>query len=67
MEYCISIAARTRIGYSPYSPPICITTSTKKTFDQYKIFYSTFSDEKFLQINHNGLKHRLQEIISQPW
>jgi len=27
MEYCISITARTRIGYGPYSPPICVTMS----------------------------------------
>ena len=26
-EYCISIAARTRIGYGPYSPSICVTMS----------------------------------------
>ncbi|CAF0893755.1 unnamed protein product [Rotaria sp. Silwood1] len=29
MEYCISIAARTRIGYGPYSQPICIIMNAK--------------------------------------
>ncbi|CAF2978106.1 unnamed protein product [Rotaria sp. Silwood2] len=29
MEYCISIAARTRIGYGPYSQPICVIMNTK--------------------------------------
>ncbi|CAF4042280.1 unnamed protein product, partial [Rotaria sordida] len=29
MEYCISIAARTRIGYGPYSQPICVITNAK--------------------------------------
>ncbi|UJR21511.1 hypothetical protein I4U23_024597 [Adineta vaga] len=28
-EYCISIAARTRIGYGRYSQPICVTMNTK--------------------------------------
>ncbi len=39
LEYCISIAARTRIGYSPYSQPICITMSKKiiNFFFKYKI------------------------------
>ncbi|CAF3856734.1 unnamed protein product [Adineta steineri] len=50
MEYCISIAARTRIGYGPYSQPICVTMNNK-----------------FLQMNHNGFKYRLYEMISQPW
>jgi hypothetical protein len=27
MQYCISVAARTRLGYGPYSQPICVTTS----------------------------------------
>lgn len=27
VEYCISIAARTRIGYGPYSSPICVMMS----------------------------------------
>ena len=27
MEYCISITARTRIGYGPYSSPICVMMS----------------------------------------
>ena len=30
MEYCISIAARTRIGYGPYSSPTCVTMSKFK-------------------------------------
>ncbi|CAF3415717.1 unnamed protein product [Rotaria sp. Silwood1] len=29
MEYCISIAARTRIGYGPYSQPICVIMNAK--------------------------------------
>lgn len=28
MQYCVSIAARTRLGYGPYSQPICVTMST---------------------------------------
>jgi len=31
MEYCISIAARTRLGYGPYSQPICVTMSKINT------------------------------------
>lgn len=27
MEYCISVAARTHVGYGPYSQPICVTMS----------------------------------------
>jgi hypothetical protein len=30
MQYCISVAARTRLGYGPYSQPICVTMSKKK-------------------------------------
>lgn len=30
MQYCISVAARTRLGYGPYSHPICVTMSKRK-------------------------------------
>jgi len=43
MEYCISITARTRIGYGPYSPPICVTMSKKKINKiQMKFFFVIF-------------------------
>ena len=61
LEYCISIAARTQIGYSPYSQPICITMSKKRI-----IFFIKIQNQ-FLEIDQNGLKHRLREAISQPW
>lgn len=32
MQYCISVAARTRLGYGPYSQPICVTMSKKTVF-----------------------------------
>ena len=32
VEYCISIAARTRIGYGPYSSPICVMMSKCRHF-----------------------------------
>jgi hypothetical protein len=65
IEYCISIAARTRIGYGPYSQPICVTTS--KTINFLNINYFRFLDANFLPINPNSLKHRLHEAIAQPW
>ena len=30
MQYCVSVAARTRLGYGPYSQPICVTMSKLK-------------------------------------
>lgn len=33
MQYCISVAARTSLGYGPYSQPICVTMS-KSSFDE---------------------------------
>jgi len=30
MQYCISVAARTRLGYGPYSQPICVTMSKNR-------------------------------------
>jgi hypothetical protein len=30
MQYCISVAARTRLGYGPYSQPKCVTMSKNK-------------------------------------
>ena len=30
MQYCVSVAARTRLGYGPYSQPICVTMSKQK-------------------------------------
>ena len=52
MQYCISVAARTRLGYGPYSQPICVTMSKKKKnrkekstsfdfFSRYRIFEIT--------------------------
>ncbi len=38
MEYCISIAARTRMGYGPYSPPICVITGKWKGLQSTGIF-----------------------------
>jgi len=35
MQYCISVAARTSLGYGPYSQPICVTMSKK--FNEKKI------------------------------
>ena len=30
VQYCISVAARTRLGYGPYSQPICVTMSKRE-------------------------------------
>lgn len=65
MEYCISIAARTQIGYGPYSPPICVTMS-KKIHTRDSIFHFLL-DDKFLLINRNGFRYHLHAAISQPW
>ena len=37
MQYCISVAARTSLGYGPYSQPICVTMS-KPSFEQRLIY-----------------------------
>lgn len=69
-EYCISISARTRIGYGPYSSPICVTMSMKKNpnfFSNKNICFFLFQDEKFLKINPNGFKYHFYEALSQPW
>jgi hypothetical protein len=42
MEYCISIAARTRVGYGPYSQPICVTMSKINTIINTECFILHF-------------------------
>jgi len=42
MEYCISIAARTRLGYGPYSQPICVTMSKINTIINTECFILHF-------------------------
>jgi hypothetical protein len=66
MEYCISIAARTRIGYGPYSPPICVMMSKKISIDNL-LFFISYLDDQFLKIHQNGFKYYLRDAISQPW
>lgn len=36
MQYCVSVAARTRVGYGPYSQPICVIMSKNRYI--YKIY-----------------------------
>ncbi len=38
MQYCISVAARTHLGYGPYSQPICVTMSKKSKINLRIIF-----------------------------
>jgi hypothetical protein len=38
MQYCISVAARTHLGYGPYSQPICVTMSKKSKINLCIIF-----------------------------
>ena len=47
MEYCISITARTQIGYGPYSKPICVTMSKTKNKRKYFLYYRLFSFSSF--------------------
>ncbi|CAF0808808.1 unnamed protein product [Rotaria sordida] len=54
MQYCISIAARTRVGYGPYSQPICVTMNA----DFLKLN---------MNLNQFNFKRRFHEAISQPW
>ena len=42
MEYCISIAACTRMGYGPYSQPICVTMSKINNIINIKYFILHF-------------------------
>ncbi|CAF0972228.1 unnamed protein product [Rotaria magnacalcarata] len=54
MQYCISIAARTRVGYGPYSQPICVTMNVE--FLKLNV-----------NLNQYNLKRRFREAVSQPW
>lgn len=73
MQYCISVAARTSLGYGPYSQPICVTMSKQSLFDK-RLMYIVFPvdlDEDFLKLNRNlyqsNFKRRFREAITQPW
>lgn len=72
MQYCISVAARTHLGYGPYSQPICVTMSkTDRQKERKQTYFSIYLDEEFLKLNRNlnqyNFKRRLREAISQPW
>jgi hypothetical protein len=71
MQYCISVAARTRLGYGPYSTPICVTMSKTNTKFQKNLFFTFFLDPDFLKLNKNlnqyNFKRRFREAIYQPW
>ncbi|UJR27386.1 hypothetical protein I4U23_008676 [Adineta vaga] len=54
MQYCISVAARTVLGYGPYSQPICVTMNE----DFLKLNRN---------LNRYNFKRRFREAIIQPW
>ncbi|CAF1602833.1 unnamed protein product [Adineta steineri] len=54
MQYCISVAARTLLGYGPYSQPICVTMN-----DEFLKLNRN--------LNRFNIKRRFREAIAQPW
>lgn len=54
MQYCISVAARTRLGYGPYSQPICVTMNEEFL-------------KLNRHINQFSLKRRFHDALGQPW
>lgn len=72
MQYCISVAARTLLGYGPYSQPICVTMSKSNRLERVsRIDLDAVLDEEFLRLNSNlnryNFKRRFREAITQPW
>ena len=68
MQYCISLSARTQVGYGPFSQPFCVIMSKRDTRDSIEPLSSLCSlDAEFVQRNHHSFKSRLREAMSQPW